>query len=253
MRAPALAAVLLAATALNAPAAAAQFSFWMDGGYRTDRFDNGHEVTGAYAGGGLAAVVTGTVRESYALLIPMSAEMRLGQNGWMDAAINADLMLRLGSVAVGAGLDFRAPSAPDVPDQAAGDDTVFVQDVQMFGYSGSARLNLGPQGRAFVQGRVSIFPKDYGFDLIDECSSEYLGEDLEAACRSVSGQGVPVYEGAAEARVALGYVFPGGGSARTLRLQWTHQRFDYSLSGDNLNGAYNRDADYLTLGFVFTM
>lgn len=253
MRASTFAAALLAATTLSAPSAQAQFSIWLDGGYRTDRFENGYQATGAYAGGGFAAVITGTVRESYALLIPVTAEMRVGENGWTDMAANADLMARFGAVALGAGLDFRWPSAPDVPDDASSDGTVLVQDVQMFGYSASGRLNFGPQGRAFVQGRASVFPKDYGFDLVDECNSEYLDEDLEATCRSVSGQGVPVYEGAAEARVGIGYVFPGSGSARTLRLQWTHQRFDYSLSGDNLNGAYNRDADYFTLGFIFTM
>jgi hypothetical protein len=237
------------------PVTAQGMIFGIDAGYRTDRFENGFEMSGPAVGVLLGAVVLGTTSENFSVLVPVVMEAKFASGDRQDLAINGDLAFRFSNIAMGVGADFRMPMAPDVEEPVRSSETVWPDDVEMLGFSGFARLNFGPQQRIFVQGRVSGFPPGLTMRLTNPCSNEFTSnlppEHINACYDAVSKQIVPEFKSAGETRAAIGYVFNTAVfQTTTLRVMWTRQKFDYDLVGKNRNGAWNRTTEAISIGLV---
>lgn len=233
-------------------ASTAQFTFLLDGGQRTEKYGTGFARTMPYGGIGMGAALTGDAGERAGFLVSAAGELKAGTGGAFDGKITGDAMLRLGPIAFGAGLDLLAPMVGDVRDQTSPDGKRGIDDEQLFGYSGIAKVNFGPLNKAFVQARITTYPQGSGFRLINGCDSEYLSSDLAQSCNQVIADHDPEFRSGDEARVSLGYVFSGSGSAKILRLQWLQQRLTYVHEKDNIGGAYDRNVQALTLGLVLS-
>lgn len=246
--------VFAAVAVLSLPARAhAQFTFVLDGGQRVEKYGNGFTRTVPYGGLGLGGALAGDAGENAGFVLSAAGELNLGGGGAFDGRVTSDAMIRLGPLAFGPGFDLEAPMVGDVADRSAPDGKMSISDEQLFGYAGTAKLSFGPLGKAFIQGRLTSFPHGSGLRLINGCNSQYLTADVSEACNDVIAQHDPEFRSGDEARVSLGYVFSGGSGATILRAQWIQQRLTYMHEKDNLDGAYDRKQQAITLGVVFVL
>jgi hypothetical protein len=230
--------------------AAAQIVAGLDVGSRSDQHENGQERSGLYGGGFVKMSLFGTASESFAFILPAWMEFKAGTGGRIDLDFGAEGTFRIGWVSFGPGFEFYLPMIGDVLEPLAKDGQIAVSDVYMLGYSGSAKLNFGPLGRAFIQGKWTVFPKDLSLGQVDGCANSSLSPELQQACRMADSKG-PDFVGATESRLALGYTFGEEPPFVILRLLWTRRHIEYARQGENLTGAYNRSSDAYTLGLAW--
>ena len=222
------------------------FGFMMDAGYRDDVHGNGYHLSSPYGGLAVFGIIQGFAEKNVAVVIPVNGELRAGTRGQMELNGNFDLMVRLSNLTVGAGMDYRYPSTPDIPEAQLGED-VTVFDPQRIGYSGSARLSLGSTGRTFIQGRYITYPASLTIGSPGGCGTEYY------ACRP--DEYPPGARDGREMRIGVGYALGTEASVSTkiLRVQFVQQQFDFEPQGDNRWGAYNRRSRMITFGIIWMM
>lgn len=237
----ALALVATTLAAVTEPLAAQTLLFGLEGGQRSDSHLNGISQSSYFGGMNLTAVIAGPAGKNAALLIPLSGEFRYSDKGYVDVNAFGDLALRLGALTAGAGLAFSWGSTPDIPDFVNGTrEDVTVLNPMAFGYSGSAKLNFGPQGRAFVQGRYTVLPAAYAFHYRTAEVEQYRADNnipLEDVTQRDS-HGL---------RAAIGYTF----GRKILRLSMMQEDWRFDRVYDNANGAYDRNARVFSLGMVW--
>ena len=224
------------------PAGAQTMLFGFEGGQRTDAHVNGIQRTGYFGGMNVTMVLGGGAGRDAALLFPVSGEFRWSNNSYMDLNAFGDVALRLGPVTAGAGLAFSFNDVPDVPDAVHGGSSgkVVVINPMSFGLSGSAKLSFGPQGRAFVQGRITRFPADYAIPF-RSAEAEQARIDHGLPTEDV------LQRDSHSLRLAAGYAFAG----KVIRLQYMDEDWQYERTYDNRSGAYDRRSRVLALGVTF--
>jgi hypothetical protein len=234
--------VLVAAHAIPHPSAAQTKFLVAEAGQRSDDHMNGVSNTSYFGGIAASLVIGGGAGKQTAFVLPVAAEFRWSNKSYFDLNAFADAAARVGPLTAGAGFAFSFDGVPDIPDQIAGDSegTVTVINPLSFGYSGSAKLTLGPQGRFFVQGRYVMLPADYSFPYqTAETNQVYIDNNIpreDVTQRDSHSM-----------RFAVGYVF----SRVALRVQVISETWRYDPVFTNTTGAYDRDARIISFGAVF--
>lgn len=238
----------IAATALVAvvPALAGAQSMMMliDGGKRSNKYANGPSIEADQVGMALSMVVGGSSSAQTALLMPMSADFRYVSLEGQGFEVNADVdgMVRLGPFAAGVGIALRMPAAhsyswncsdyEDCPASGFSDEDS--DEAVMFGPSYSAKLNFGPQGRFFVQGKVA--------DLAMHMDQRGGGETCnEFGCFATYA---PEFNGGRETRIGTGFAWKG----KVFRAQWVQQTAEYERTQRNSAGDMDRESSGWTVG-----
>jgi hypothetical protein len=230
------------APTLAASAAAQTLLFGLETGQRTDEHLNGVTRSGYFGGMSLTTVLGGSAGRNGALLVPVSGEIRWSDKAYIDVNAFGDLAARIGPLTAGAGIAFSWNSVPDVPDQVSGGSTgeVIVLNPMSFGYSGSAKFSFGPQGRAFIQGRYTMFPSDYAIPYRN-AEVEQVRIDNGIRAEDVTQRD------SHSLRTAIGYTFRN----KIVRLQYMEESWRYERIYDNRTGAYDRQSRVLALGVTF--
>ncbi|HXC25152.1 MAG TPA: hypothetical protein VNU46_04490 [Gemmatimonadaceae bacterium] len=242
------------------PMAHAQITMALDGGAQTTGYGTGLRQVGPYGGGALGFVIDGSVTKEHAVLFPMNLEIRgnTTTHAW-NMQMQADMLIRSGNVTIGGGGVLAVPYGGTVRNGLGSGQDVQLDDIEMFGLSGTLKLNFGPQGRAFIQGRGTVFPAGMATRFIDGCN---LPGDLadqpdagstEQDCEQVQQEHDPAFTGATDFRLSLGYTLLHGDGPIVIRLQGVQQQLNYKQEKDNSLGAYNRTSQSVTLGVVWIL
>jgi len=233
---------ILAASVIGANIASAQTVFFgIDGGQRMDKHLNG-VANKSYVGGlSLSAVLGGDAGKDFALVFPIAGEFRFSNGGYSDMNAFLDAAIRVKAVTLGAGGAFSWDDAPDIKDLTAGGSSGSVPILlpMSWGYSGFGKLNVGPQGRLFFQGRYTLFPASLSYHY------KFAEVEQTKADNGLEDQDVPARNNVA-LRAAVGYVLP---NRSIIRAQYVAEAWRYERIFDNRTGAYDRDTNVGSLGF----
>lgn len=247
LRRLAVAALTLAAAPATAHAQA--FLLVFDGGQRTNKYANGPAVDADQFGMGIAMMLGGQSSAQTAFLMPVTADFRYVSADGAGAEVNADadFMMRVGPISGGLGMALRVPASHSYDWDcrqfegcpASGTSEEDATEAIMGGLSYSAKLNFGPQGRFFVQGKVS--------DLS-------LAFDTRGSGQSCNDFGCydtfkPEFLGGKETRVGAGFAWRG----KIFRAAWTKQSASYERAQKNLFGDMDRKTSGWTVGMGWYM
>lgn len=239
-----IASAALVAVLVPALAGAQSMMMLIDGGKRSNKYANGPAIDADQVGMALSMVVGGSSSAQTAVLMPLSADFRyvsLDGQGF-EANADADLMMRLGPVAAGVGIALRLPAThtyswncsayEDCPASGFSDEES--DEAAMFGPSYSAKLNFGPQGRFFVQGKVA----DLSMHMDQRGGAETCNE---FGCFDTYA---PEFNGGRETRIGTGFAWKG----KVFRAQWVKQTAEYERAQRNDAGHMDRESTGWTVG-----
>lgn len=214
-----------------------------DAGQRTDTHANGIVNTSYFGSLNMSMVLAGAAGKSAAFLLPISGEMRYSSKEYIDANLFTDVAVRFSDLTLGGGGAFSWDITPEIPDRIAGGSTgrVIVNYPMSFGYSGFAKLNTGPEGRFFIQGRYTQFPSSMSFQYK---SAENLQFEAD---NNLPNTDVPALDNSS-IRAAAGVVMPGN---TIMRFQYVTETWRYQRIFDNKAGAYDRDSKIYSFGFTW--
>jgi hypothetical protein len=217
----------------------------IDAGQRVDTHQNGVTNTSYFGGFSMSAILAGFAGKKSAIVVPITAELRYSSKSYVDANLFADVGVRVGNVTFGGGGAFSWDNSPDIADPGVGGASghVIVLYPMSFGYSAFAKLNTGPQGRMFLQGRYTRFPASLSYQYKTAANQEFYSEN------GLANEDVPALDNST-IRVAAGYVLSG----RTIvRAQYTIESWRYQRVFDNSAGAYDRDSRIYSLGLSWIL
>jgi hypothetical protein len=242
--------IALASVTLLPARAQAQFLFGLESGSRKLQHDNGVEQTSYYGGATIGFTLFSSTKATSGVVLPLTFNFQLGNNGLMELGSNLDLSIRQGRLAFGIGGEARSPSFGTIPDAAGLDGEVQGIDYVWFGYGVFGKLSFGPAGRMFVQGRYSSYPAGGAADIIG-----FLAQNtcVQATGEFCSFEGLAKARASYDGRIAVGYTFSNGGAAKILRLQYSRQEWRYDREKENLNGAFSRRGTQISLALVLAM
>ncbi len=226
------------------PALGQGFTMGVQAGQRAAEHANGAQGNGYFAGITAVMILGGNADKTTALLFPISADWRISvpevSEGYSDIDLFGDMALRAGPLSIGGGVAMITSFVPDIADRTIGNDEgkIIVYSPISFGYSGSAKLNMGPQGRFFVQGRFTVLPAGGSF---------YWHSAEDQQLRSSIGtpyEDVPQRD-SYDIRGGLGFVLPSG---YVLRAQYILQDWRFERVYQNRTGAFDRQNGLMSVG-----
>ena len=250
---------LLAALVIPAVASAQNVSVLFDAGQRQDQYGDA-SISGmtknslTTVGFGLTSVIGGSSSDQVAILLPITFEGRYlfgsANSPGRDLNLDTDLMMRLSAVALGVGVAGRAPEiarkyeyncTPYQGCPSSGVDQADADEAMVVGPSLSGKINIGPNGRLFIQGKT--------IDL--STALDTRGSGTSCSTTTCFDTYKPKYQGGHESRASAGFAFSHGGATQVLRVQWIRQSMEYELAEKNWQGALNRRSDTFTIGWAF--
>jgi hypothetical protein len=229
--------LVTASVLATAPAAAQSFGYGLDAGYRTDEFQDGGLAETPSAGLSVMMVLGGESSKHGAILFPVSGEVRYP----LEMNADADMQMRLWNVSAGVGASVRMPSSDR--EWTVDDQEYIADEAIMAGYSGTAKLSFGPQGRMFVQGRYT----DLAYTLDPRGSSQIC---TDFGCVDTYS---PLFEGAREIRISAGIALGSGGGTRVFRFQVMDFRSQYERAEQNAQGGLDRRSRTYSLGMFMLL
>ena len=226
---------LLAASAIcSVPLSAQTGVMTFETGYRSDAHRNGITHSAPFGGIGAAVTMQGSADKNTAALLIGSFEIRMGPNVITDFNGFADFAFRAGNLTAGAGLAAQYDSNEEmtVPVPGGKNVSVWLNYPISLGYSGFGKLNFGPSGKTFVQGRYSIMPAT-------------MTRPYGSASTSVAHPDVPMMD-SHMLRVACGQTF----DKWIFRVQLIQETWRFERKYDNANGAWDRDSRIGSVGLT---
>jgi hypothetical protein len=250
------------------PAKGQSFMFWGEAGRHQNRLGNGTTSNGAAVGFGFNAILGGDASKDFAVLFPVGFEIRGDQHlfsgdGTADLLGTGDLAFRIKRFSFGPGANFGYMFRPDAVDptcsktirppdgsscNAANSKYAGTRDIGNFfgfGLSGFAKINFGPQGRSFVQGRYIHYSPSWILHQSGAAfASQYSGLVLPLPTD------FPQFQSGNDIRISAGYVFGGADSiAKIVRVQYTDRKFDFMHEKANVTGVFDQRTRQLSFGF----
>lgn len=242
-----LAVAALALAAAPATLSAQTIITTLDGGQRNEKFGDGDSEMSDELGAAITLMLGGESSRNFGFLMPWTVGMRYVNSTGTGFELmgDVDFMMRVGPVAGGIGMALRGPAThsysfdcrayEDCP--ASGFSTEESNEALMAGLSYSAKVNFGPQGRFFVQGKFA--------DLAMALDERGGGQSCnEFGCYDTY---VEEFLGGRETRIATGFAWRG----KILRVQWVQQEAEYERAARNSFGDMNRESAGWTVGISF--
>ena len=239
-----LAAAALALAAVPAAASAQSLILTLDGGQRNEKFGNGDSEASDEVGMAVTMMVGGQSSSQFGFLMPLTAGFRYVNTtgSGFELMGDADMMMRIGPVAAGLGVAMRGPAShsfswnctayEDCP--SGGFSTEESDEALMVGLSYSGKVNFGPQGRFFVQGKMA--------DLSTALDTRGGGQSCnDFGCFDTYAE---EFLGGRETRIATGFAWRG----KVFRVQWVKQKAEYERAARNNVGDMDRESSGWTVG-----
>jgi hypothetical protein len=249
---------------------------WFEVGQHDSRYGDGRTKTGTSAGGGVTVTIGGSAGRKTGVIVPVGFEIKGNWGGGLDWVGTGDLGIRIRSVSFGPGAnmsflnrvsaaDNRCKTGPFTPKTSCyTDGTRDMGGFFSLGVSGFVKVNFGPQGRAFVQGRYIYYPRSTTDLLSTSEMSELFGilasslsqtpTTTTTTTEAFHPDDFPEFDKAHETRVSAGWVFGGvKRGAMVLRVQYVERDYRLTPTLANTNRMFDQKTTQITagLGFAF--
>jgi hypothetical protein len=251
--------------------------FWFETGKHESSFANGRTEGGAGLGAGFLFTIGGGADKTTGLVVPVGVEFKGNWGTGMDTVGTIDIAARIHSVSFGPGANFgfMSRSTADDPRCVTGpftaksscfkDGTRDIGGFVALGLSAYAKVNVGPQGRGFVQVRYIFYPQPTmtvlsvsemaaAFNQFSSSVSPTSAAINDAAphVQAVHPDDFPEFDNGRDVRVSAGYVFGGGDSkAKVLRVQYLDKKFNLTHVLANTNGMFDQHTKQISVGVGF--
>lgn len=254
---------------------------WLEGGKQESSFGDGTSANGVAFGGGFLINVAGSAGKKTGAIVPVGVDFKY--NRGLDMVASVDLGIRAHAVSFGPGLTLNWQLRSDLADPRclagnlpansscsifSGTGTSGKRDIGgLVGLapSGFVKVNVGPQGRAFVQARYIYYPKgtmslkswsEMGSFLDFITGLTPTGQAIQQSTSQLEKPEVfhpvdyPEFSKGHDMRVSAGWLFGGDGSLlKVLRVQYSEKSFTFTPVLANSNGIFDQRTKTITVGF----